>query len=355
MRILVRQHRRIGRLRLAHDAQRTRLIQKNIIYDARPPRIHAMRPTERRISHERVAAAVVVARVVMRAVVVLLRENQRDSIAGKRSSHLRPVHLEVGEGRVVEPAEEAEHVRVFVQAPQVRAVLVQRARLVPPFRDARVVLPLVEEGEVALVAPVDGLQREVLVERGDVAAVDDGAGGGLGRAHRVARVDALAGELHGEGVVLGEWGVRADGPSEMSVRAIADGPDGARAEGAAGALPEGGAADEELLGGRFVFALVAEWCPLVWVLECEAGADELLAEDILAAAGQCGAELLMLGIDDEEGVDDVPDLTERWWHGTAPFECSDSASPGLCPRAVVLLWRYLTTTLEPWIVKGEGI
>ena len=76
-----------------------------------------------------VPAAVVVVRVVVRAEPVLLG----------------PVDLEVAGGIAVEAADERPGVRVFLQAPQVRAELVLAPRQLPEEGDAQLVHPGVEQ------------------------------------------------------------------------------------------------------------------------------------------------------------------------------------------------------------------
>jgi len=68
---------------------------------------------------------------------------------------------------------------------QIGAVLLQRARQVPPLRYARVVLPHVEEGQVLRILAVEGHHAESLAQVRDPTAVDDGARPGLDGPARV--------------------------------------------------------------------------------------------------------------------------------------------------------------------------
>lgn len=81
----------------------------------------------------------------------------------KGSSYLGPIQLIVCETRLVEAPEQAEDVRVFVQLAQILAMLVQRPCLIPPRRNAWVILPCVEERQVFRILPINRLQREVCV------------------------------------------------------------------------------------------------------------------------------------------------------------------------------------------------
>ncbi|MCY1305785.1 hypothetical protein D9M70_556100 [compost metagenome] len=73
-----------------------------------------------------------------------------DRVEGGDAVVLGPVHLVVGEGLVVETADDAEDVRIVGDLLQVFPVRVQAALLLPEVRDARAVLPAVEAFEVFL-------------------------------------------------------------------------------------------------------------------------------------------------------------------------------------------------------------
>lgn len=172
----------------------------------------------RGVREERAAAAVVRRRGEVHADVVL------DAL-------LDPVDLEVGEELVAELGEEREGGGVAVDGLEVAVVVVGRA----------VAVPRAEERVVLRVGRVEGDEGERGGEVRDVAAIDDGARGGLGRADGggEAGVVALISEvcfLEGQ-----RWELPVSGGGLGQ-------PDRARAEGRAGALPEG-AAEEEVVGG----------------------------------------------------------------------------------------------------------
>lgn len=73
LRVLVRQNRRAGSTRLANDVGRARVVEEAVVDAARVPGVDAARPTERRVTNQRVAAAVPVSRVGVEAVMVLLQ------------------------------------------------------------------------------------------------------------------------------------------------------------------------------------------------------------------------------------------------------------------------------------------
>lgn len=153
----------------------------------------------------------------------------------------------VGEESIVELGQHRNLVRVLVDLAQVLAMLVERAGLVPALRDARIVLPLVEELQVLLVGVVERPDGEELVQVRDVAAVDHRARRGLGRPHWVHGVHAHVGELGREGVLDRVQGVCRQRPAQAAVDAVVGDPDGARSKGRARALPEGAAVDEQLV------------------------------------------------------------------------------------------------------------
>ncbi len=72
LRVLVRQDGGARRARLAHHVGRARVVEEAVVDAARVPRVDALRPAERRVAHQRVPPAVVVARLEVCAAVVLL-------------------------------------------------------------------------------------------------------------------------------------------------------------------------------------------------------------------------------------------------------------------------------------------
>lgn len=208
---------------------------------------------------------------------------------------------------------------VKVQLAQVLAVLVQRARLVPPLGHTRVVLPRVEEPQVLVVLPVDHLEREVHVALHDVPAVRDRARVRLGPADRVARVDRLVGEPVRDMVVLGHEGVLRQRRPQVPVCVLANHPDGPWAGRRGRALPERAPEDQQLsvplLRGGIVFRL--SW---LWVLNPQTGGEEFISDGVRALAGQSEPEVFIRGVAEVDGVDHIPDLGQGWWSVPFPLE-----------------------------------
>lgn len=289
LRILITQNCPPRRLGLADDIPAPHVVEEAVVDAGGVPGVDALGAAEGVVADEGVATAVVGRGVVVGAVVVLLG----------------PVELEIRKAGVVEAAEEAEDVGVVVELAEVIPVFVQRAGLVPALRDSRVVLPFIEEREVGCVFVVDGFEGEVLCDLGDVAAVDYGTWVWLGAARGVAGVDWLVGEFHRDLVVLGHDGVLGQWLTEGAICAISHCPDGARACGRRGALPECAAEDEEVVGagGGLEFGV-----PLGGVLDSEAGGEEFGADDFVAGADEGDAEVLVCWVSCVDGVDHVPDL-----------------------------------------------
>lgn len=235
------------------------------------------------------AATVVWRGVVVSAVVVLFR----------------PVELKISKAGIIKAAKEAENMGIIMEFAEVISMLIHSARLVPALRDARVILPFVEEREVRCVLIVDDFEREVLCNLGDVATIDDGAWVRLGAARGMARINWLVWEFHCDLVVLGHDGVLGQWLTEGSVCAISHCPDGARASWRRGTLPECAAEDEEVVraGGGLELGV-----PLGWVLDAEASCEEFGADDFVACANEGDAEVLVRWVSCVDGVNDVPDL-----------------------------------------------
>lgn len=70
--ILIRENRCASRLGFAHYVDGAHIIQEAVVNAARVPCVDAHGPTERCIADQRVTTAVIVARVVVGAIVVLL-------------------------------------------------------------------------------------------------------------------------------------------------------------------------------------------------------------------------------------------------------------------------------------------
>lgn len=62
---VIRQHRAVGELGLADDVVGARVVEEEVVHQARPPGRDAVRPPVAHVAHQRVAAAVVVARRVV--------------------------------------------------------------------------------------------------------------------------------------------------------------------------------------------------------------------------------------------------------------------------------------------------
>lgn len=80
-----------------------------------------------------------------------------------RSAYHSPVNLKVGEKHVVECRVHCQNVGIFVQLPQVLAMLIQRSGLVPSSSNTWVILPLVEQAKMLRVGVVEGNHREMLL------------------------------------------------------------------------------------------------------------------------------------------------------------------------------------------------
>jgi hypothetical protein len=161
-----------------------------------------------------------------------------------------PVEFVVGEGFVVEAAEETQDVGIVVQVSEVIAMVFEVSCFVPSFCDAWVILPCVEEIEMFGGCPINNLERKVLVHFGDVAGIANALGSRFWAADRMAGVDALRGELHGEVVVLGHQRVVGERCAERGINAVAEDPDGTRTSGRRGTLPKRATQDEELVAAR---------------------------------------------------------------------------------------------------------
>lgn len=312
---IIRQHRRVGKLGLAHHLHRARVIQKQVVHQTAPPRTHTVRAAVPHVAHERVAAAIKVEARVVRAQPVLAR----------------PVNLKVGEKDAVKRGQHGKLVRVLVHLAQVLAVLGQGARLVPALRDARVVLPRVEQVEVLGVGVVERDHAELLAQMGDVAAVDGATGSRLGRPARVPyqRCAGVVGQDVRErrGCLRGVGGAGAIGGD----------PDGPGAKGAAGALPEGGAEEHELVGVAEVVAVAER------VVDSEHSGTQLVGERGAVVACEGEAEEFLLGADGEEDVDDEPCLGERRGAGvTVPGDGRGRRAAGASPWCVVGVGGPLT-------------
>lgn len=122
----------------------------------------------------------------------------------------------------------------------------------------------------------------------------------------MARVDRLVREFHCNFVVLGHDGILSQWLAEGSVCAISYCPDGARASGRCGALPERAAEDEEIVraGSGLKFGV-----PWGWVLNPEASCEEFSADDFFINADKGDAKVLVCGVSCVDGVNHVPYLT----------------------------------------------
>lgn len=89
MRILIRQNSGIRGLGFPNNAHRPRLIQENIMDQARPPRVDSVCAADAGLADERMPPTVIVSGIVVCSVVVLLG----------------PIDFEIGEWKVVEPSE----------------------------------------------------------------------------------------------------------------------------------------------------------------------------------------------------------------------------------------------------------
>lgn len=304
---IIRQDSRVGELGLAHHLHRARVVQEQVMHQAAPPGAHAVRPTVPHIAHQRVAAAVKVQAIVVRAQPVLAR----------------PVNLKIREKHAVKRRQHRELVRVLVHAPQVLAVLGQRARLVPALRHARVVLPRVEQRQVRRVRVVERHHAELLAQVRHVPAVDGAAGPRLGRPPRVpherrARVvgEDVRERRRGLGCVRGAGRVGGH-------------PHGARAKGRARALPEGGAQEHQLVGRAEVVAVAER------VVDGEHGGAQLGGERGAVGAGEGEAEEFLVGPDREQHVDEEPGLGQRGGGFTVPGEGGGWRAAGSRPWCVV--------------------
>lgn len=129
-----------------------------------------MRTTEAYIANERVASTVKLVRLIIATQTIFLclgtagggnrgvrRQSAMTRIAyfgkgeeeegrlGRFSAHLGPVDLKIGKVTVVPLGQEGKLMGVLVAISQVLAVLLQRARFIPPLGDTGVVLPLVKK------------------------------------------------------------------------------------------------------------------------------------------------------------------------------------------------------------------
>lgn len=245
---IVHEHRAVGKLGLAHDRHGPRLVQEQVVHQARPPRADAVRAAVPHVADEAVAAAVKVAGGVVGADSVLLflgvcvSTSVTGDGVGEEETHLGPIHLKIRKLDPLEPRQQRNLVRIRLHSLQVRAVLLARPALVPTLRHARVVLPGVEQVDVFLGGDVERDHGKGLAQVWDPATVDDGAGRGLGAPQGV--------EGGGGGGGVGEGGRGVGGERGEGERGVGfGGPDGAGAEGGGGGLPEGGAEDEEFGGG----------------------------------------------------------------------------------------------------------
>lgn len=246
---------------------------------------------------------------------------------------------------------------VLVDVAQVLAVLLQRARLVPALRHARVVLPLVEQAQVLGVLPVERDHGEGLAQVRDPAAVDDGAGRGLGRAHGVPRLLAplrvlgVAGRDRGDGVLQRRERVRGQRAPAGGQRAgrLVGAPHGAGAEGRAGALPEGAPEREHdaLVRRRRGRARLPR---RQRVLNREQYVDQLLAQGRRVPAAELEAHRLHARAQREEHVEQQPGLRQRGRLLAVPGHGRAWRPPRAGPGAVVGGGRQLAR-LE---IRGLG-
>lgn len=122
----------------------------------------------------------------------------------KEKTDLCPINLKIRKGRVVEFGQNRHLMRILVDLAQIFTVLLQRSRLVPALRHARVVLPFMEQLQMRRVVVVQMDHGEKLVQVRYVAAVDDGAAGGFRRADRVLCVHGAALDAERHGVLVWE-------------------------------------------------------------------------------------------------------------------------------------------------------
>ena len=69
---VVGEHGAVGPFGLTHHLRRARVIQEQVVHQARPPRRHSVRAPEPHLSNQRVPAPIEVARIVVRTKSVLL-------------------------------------------------------------------------------------------------------------------------------------------------------------------------------------------------------------------------------------------------------------------------------------------
>ena len=220
---------------------------------------------------------------------------------------------------------------ILMRLPQVLAMLLQRPFLVPTLRHARVVLPRVEQLQVRRVGVVQRHHGEVLLQVWDVPAVNHGTGRRLGSTARVPAQRAVGLVGHD---ILGRL-QRVD-TLERAVLAVGErlgSPGRARAEGRAGALPEGAAEEEELLAGIGTVELLLLWGGGGRVVDGQADGLELAGELVGAEAVGGEAKGLLRGPEGEDNVGDQPKLADggssgrvlpRDGHGGGPA----GAAPG---------------------------
>lgn len=249
--------------------------------------------------------------------------------------------------------------RVLVRLAQVLAVLFQCALLVPTLRHARVVLPRMEQLQMRRVGVVQRHHGKVLLQVRDVAAIDDGPRSGLGPPARVPAQRAVG--LVGHDVLGHLQGV--DG-LEAAVLTVGEGfgsPRRARAEGRAGALPEGAAQNQQLLSCIGTVELLLLGGGGGWVVDGQTDGLELAGELVGAEAVGGQPKGLLGGPEGEDDVGDQPELADGGSGRFLPRDGHGWRAAGAAPGRVdgdVRLVRGLEVLglgeEEGVVMKGTG-
>lgn len=188
---IILQDHTICRLGLTNNPLRPRVVQENIMHQARPPRGHSMCPTEPDITNQTMPTTIEVIRIIVSSKMIFLR----------------PIDLEVREGSVIPLCEDGKGMGILVKAAEILPVLIESAGFVPALGNTRIVLPVMEKLEVLRVVVVQRHHGEHFIQMRDVAGVDQTSTLGLRRADGVTSVHPLTREFgrssvfHGEGEV----------------------------------------------------------------------------------------------------------------------------------------------------------